>query len=193
MERVEDIFPFEYEAINGVPSRCRVRIYKEAGERPVVLITEPGPIRNPGHWALPESIEIIVGRVWAKYFPGLGTLPIIVEHLPAWLRDHPQGRETFSFVHFRRADRKKIEGPSWEKVSKERVEQLIGQEIPQATPLWVAYTEIIERLAELDGLLASGEMRRDEPRYHQLQGQRDALAWVARVFEIDRENIKGHY
>jgi len=126
--------------------RCRVRIYEESGELPVVVCTEPPD--NEG-MSITNAAEQIAGEVTTSNpevfdpfslgsIPGIGyDKPMIwIEHYLDGARGTPEDRATFDlveFAHYEPRDvlragewNKEIGEPSWSPLDRESVERLVG-------------------------------------------------------------------
>ena len=127
---------YEYRGYHGCESRCRIRIYRPTGKPPVIIASEEAE-QNPGTSItnMAEQIATDVSRIH-----GLAHEPFVwIEHyddraISAAHRHSagPLGREngeSFDRVEFRRVGTR-LTHPSWQHLSKEEVEALIGQSLP---------------------------------------------------------------
>jgi hypothetical protein len=129
--------------------RCRIRIYEEAGELPVVLCTE---LPDNEGTSITNAAEQIAAEVLANH-PGvfdpfgrvsLGGLsydkPFVwIEHYLDGARGTPQDPATFDLVEFSHYEprgvlragewRKEIGQPSWSALDRATVEALVGQAV----------------------------------------------------------------
>jgi hypothetical protein len=129
--------------------RCRVRIYEEGGEIPVVLCTE---LPDNEGTSVTNAAEQIAAEVLANHPDvfdpfGIGNIPgieydkpfIWIEHCEDGARGTPQDRATFDLVEFSHYEpravlrpdgwRKEIGEPSWSALDRASVEALIGEAV----------------------------------------------------------------
>ena len=123
MQKVQD-YVHVFEGLWDDRVKCRVRVYREQGSPPVIICTEL-PDNQGGYIGL--TTEGLVAEVWKlEQRPEAFTW---IEHDPAVLSG--EGAETFHKVTFVRVPG--VDGrflsPSWELMTREAVESLIGQHI----------------------------------------------------------------
>jgi hypothetical protein len=129
--------------------RCRVRIYEQSGELPVVVCTEPK--ENPGQ-SITNAAEQIATEVMASHPDvfdpfSIGDLPgveydkpfVWVEHYLDGARGTLEDPATFDLVTFSHYEprqvlrggvwAKEIGDPSWKPSDRATVEDLIGESI----------------------------------------------------------------
>ena len=144
MRRVED---FTHPTPHG--GECRIRIFEEGGEVPVVICTEAR--ENPGQ-SITNAAERIAAKVMRDHpeiFDPFNVSPlpsvtydkpfIWVEHYEDGARGTPEDRATFDLVEFGHYERRKvlragtwtqeIGTPSWSPLDREGVETLVGSPV----------------------------------------------------------------
>lgn len=114
---------FHYVGLLERYSQCRLRVWEEAGKPPVVLFTQLQDRRGTN---ITDAIERLA---WEAYKllerPRMGIA--VVEHYrdPASVRGTTEYREEFDIVTLT-ATPSGFCNPQWRQVSKEEVEQLLG-------------------------------------------------------------------
>jgi hypothetical protein len=136
----------DYEAPTPHGGRCRIRIYEDTTELPVIVCTELPD--NPG-MSITNAAEVIAAEVLANHPDvfdpfALGSIrgvsydkPFVwIEHYEDGARGTPEDRATFDLVEFSHYEvrdvlragqwRKEIGEPSWKPLDRASVEALIG-------------------------------------------------------------------
>lgn len=116
---------YDFRAPNGVPSRCRARVYQK-GERSVLVITElesgHGANQNPG-MSVTNAIDELAPLILEDLGLPAGT-PVIEHYSPASV-DDPDREHTFDEVTLPSSSRP---DPSWRRMDPEEVIERVGRE-----------------------------------------------------------------
>ncbi|HNW26846.1 MAG TPA: hypothetical protein PKN50_00080 [Spirochaetota bacterium] len=114
---------FEFKGRWDAPSRCGLKVVKKQ-DRHIVIVTELFE-ENPGTSITEFNTELaaIISREFSLDPDKL----LFIEHNPdrGSKLDHYQ--ESFDIVHFQR-NGGRFSDPEWERVTRDRVDELIGQE-----------------------------------------------------------------
>ncbi len=112
---------FDFQGRWGAPSRCGLRVVKKQ-DRHIVIVTELFE-ENPGTSVTEYSAEL------AAIIMGDFSLDpeklVFIEHCPDRGSKLDHYKESFDMVSFRR-DGGRFTDPEWERVSRDRVDELIG-------------------------------------------------------------------
>ena len=116
---------FAYRGYFGCTSQCRLRVWEETGQVPVVLFTERDD--NKGT-SITNRIEHIA---WEAYKllerPAAGMT--VIEHYPqrGFLGRRALYEEQFALVSFTTRTESGYRHPAWRHIPKEEVERMVGQ------------------------------------------------------------------
>ena len=114
---------FPYRGYYDCESRCRLRVWQEPGQVPVVLFTELDD--NPGT-SITNMIEYIAWEAF-KLLERPETGMIVIEHYRdrGMVRGKAMYKEEFDMVTFTRTANG-YDNPCWRRICKEDVEKIIG-------------------------------------------------------------------
>ncbi len=122
---------FAFTAPNGAPSRCRIRVYEEAGRLPVVLATQLVADPEAGMSVTNAAAEL-AGQVWRDLLPQAREGLRWIEHYPPRspdVRGDPTATEDIDEVTFTLCGPYTLAAPRWRPLGRARAEGLIGQSI----------------------------------------------------------------
>ena len=132
-------FVHEYQGYHNLPSRCRIRVYEQPGQVPVVIATELPD--NPGT-SVTNMAEQLCAEVIRAHFPERfeEEEPVRwIEHYqrtPDELRRHEPEFALVTFhsnaprrVHRYGTDRLQLGKPRWTYLPREQAEELVGRPI----------------------------------------------------------------
>ncbi len=120
MNYIDSIFDFKGRW--DAPSRCGLKIVKKQ-DRHVVIVTELFE-DNPGTSVTEFNTEL--AAILVKDFSLDPEKLLFIEHNPDRGSKLDHYRESFDIVRFRR-DGRTFRNPEWERISRERVDELIRQ------------------------------------------------------------------
>lgn len=124
-----------YEGFYRRPSRCDIRVYRagteaerEADRLPVVIVTERED--NPGT-SVTERIEVITTVLYHMLGQPAGGITIIEHYVDhAFVGGRATIKETFDLVTFTWTRCQGAIDPRWLPLTKEQVEEIIGEALP---------------------------------------------------------------
>ena len=130
MELTHD-YIHEYEGYGGCESRCRVRLYQQAGQSPVFMLEELND--NPGT-SITNMAEVLAARHCPERLEEPDPFRWI-EHYPKTERERRVGMVEYSLVtfasyrprveHYQGKRRTRLGKPDWKYVSEEVVREIL--------------------------------------------------------------------
>ena len=119
---------FPYLGYYDCPSQCRLRVWQEPGQVPVVLFTELDD--NPGT-SITNMIEYIAWEAF-KLLERPESGMVTIEHYRdrGIVRGKPLYKEEFDLVTFTQTA-SGFDDPCWRRISKEEVERIIGETLTE--------------------------------------------------------------
>ena len=121
MQKLRD-YVHTFDALWDEQGQCRIRSYREQGQ-PVVIICSELPENKSA--SITAVVEWLATEIWQV--EGCPDSFIWIEHYPAAVS--PYEGESFHQVTFVKAPNTQFFGPRWEPMTKQGVENLIGQQI----------------------------------------------------------------
>lgn len=125
MQQTQDIARFPFKDFNGRAAFCRLRVWEEAGKPPIVMATE---VEGNAGMSVTNAAERIAMQAYQMLERPEGGMMFIENYPEKEDKRLARWEESFDAVTFTATARGLVD-PNWQHMTREEVEQLIGQPV----------------------------------------------------------------